>query len=86
MKYTVGRNNQTALLAIPLVVMISCGIVGGEGMSLALDGFEVLSLFTTILLLNFLVVDAKVHWVHGVLRLADFVRFVSKGVCAADKL
>lgn len=72
MKYTVGRSIQTALLVIPLVVMMSWGIAGDGGMTLALDGFEVLSLFTTILLLNFLVVDAKVHWVHGVLLLADF--------------
>jgi len=72
-KYTVGRSIQTALLVLPLVVLMAWGMHVDGGVSLALDGFEVVSLFTTILLLNFLVVDAKVHWVHGVLLLADWV-------------
>ncbi|KAM7214884.1 vacuolar calcium ion transporter [Rhypophila decipiens] len=61
MRYTVGRSIQTALLVEPLVV------------TLAFGGFEVVSLFTTILLLGFLMVDAKVHWVHGILLLSDWV-------------
>jgi len=72
-KYTVGRSIQTALLVLPLVVLMGWGMQVPGGVTLALDGFEVVSLFTTILLLNFLVVDAKVHWVHGVLLLADWV-------------
>ncbi len=72
MKYTVGRSIQIALLVEPLVVLMAWGM-GVGGVTLAFDGFEVVSLFTTILLLNFLVVDAKVHWVHGVLLLADWV-------------
>jgi Ca2+:H+ antiporter len=54
------------------MVLIAWWISVG-GVTLAFDGFEVVSLFTTILLLNFLVIDAKVHWVHGVLLLADWV-------------
>jgi Ca2+:H+ antiporter len=72
MKYTVGRSIQTALLVEPMVVLLSWWM-GVPGVTLAFDGFEVVSLFTTILLLNFLVIDAKVHWVHGVLLLADWV-------------
>ncbi|CZR56631.1 uncharacterized protein PAC_06520 [Phialocephala subalpina] len=72
MKYTVGRSIQTALLVEPMVVLIAWWISVG-GVTLAFDGFEVVSLFTTILLLNFLVIDAKVHWIHGVLLLADWV-------------
>jgi Ca2+:H+ antiporter len=72
MKYTVGRSIQTALLVEPMVVLIAWWINVSD-VTLAFDGFEVVSLFTTILLLNFLVIDAKVHWVHGVLLLADWV-------------
>ena len=72
MKYTVGRSIQTALLVEPLVVLLAWGMHVPD-VTLAFDGFEVVSLFTTILLLNFLVVDAKVHWVHGILLLADWV-------------
>lgn len=72
MKYTVGRSIQTALLVEPAVVLLAW-CLGISDVTLAFDGFEVVSLFTTILLLNFLVVDAKVHWVHGILLLADWV-------------
>lgn len=72
MRYTVGRSIQTALLVEPFVVLLAWGM-HVPNVTLAFDGFEVVSLFTTILLLNFLVVDAKVHWVHGILLLADWV-------------
>lgn len=61
MKFTVGRSIQTALLVEPLVILISWGL-NVPGVTLAFGGFEIVSLFTTILLLNFLVVDGKVHW------------------------
>jgi len=73
MKYTVGRSIQTSLLVVPLVVLIAWGMQTPGGVTLALDGFEVVSLFTTILLLNFWAVDAKSHWVHGVLLLSDWI-------------
>ncbi|TPX18049.1 uncharacterized protein E0L32_011868 [Thyridium curvatum] len=72
MRYTVGRSVQTALLVEPMVVLLGWWTGLGE-VTLAFDGFEVVSLFTTILLLGFLMVDAKVHWVHGLLLLADWV-------------
>lgn len=55
MKYTVGRSIQTALLVEPAVVLLAWGLRIPD-VTLAFDGFEVVSLFTTILLLNFLVV------------------------------
>ncbi|KAM7200362.1 putative calcium proton exchanger [Naviculisporaceae sp. PSN 640] len=86
MRYTVGRSIQTALLVEPFVVLLSWWTGVGSGqVTLAFDGFEVVSLFTTILLLGFLMVDAKVHWVHGILLLSDWVLigiaayFVDKG-------
>ena len=50
MRYTVGRSIQTALLVEPLVVLLAWW-TGVAEVTLALDGFEVVSLFTTIMLL-----------------------------------
>ncbi|KAK4445457.1 vacuolar calcium ion transporter [Podospora aff. communis PSN243] len=72
MRYTVGRSIQTALLVEPLVVLLAWWTGVGD-VTLAFNGFEVVSLFTTVLLLGFLVVDAKAHWVHGILLLAEWV-------------
>ena len=72
MRYTVGRSIQTALLVEPLVVLLGWWTGVGD-VTLAFDGFEVVSLFTTIMLLGFLMVDAKVHWVHGILLLSDWI-------------
>lgn len=72
MRYTVGRSIQTALLVEPLVVLLAWWTGVGD-VTLAFNGFEVVSLFTTVLLLGFLVVDAKVHWVHGILLLSDWI-------------
>lgn len=71
MKYTVGRSIQTALLVEPLAVLVGWGL-HVKGVTLAFEGFEVVSFLTTILLLNFFIIDARVHWVHGMLLLADF--------------
>jgi Ca2+:H+ antiporter len=71
MNYTVGRSIQTALLVEPAVVLLAW-IMQVQNVTLAFDGFQVVSLITTILLLNFLVVDANVHWIHGMFLLADF--------------
>ncbi|KAG8418332.1 hypothetical protein J3458_005751 [Metarhizium acridum] len=58
---TVGKSIQTALLVMPLNVLIAwaCGL--GE-VTLVFNGFEVISLFAAVLLLNVLMVDAKLHW------------------------
>ncbi|KAG8428117.1 hypothetical protein J3459_006061 [Metarhizium acridum] len=68
---TVGKSIQTALLVMPLNVLIAwaCGL--GE-VTLVFNGFEVISLFAAVLLLNVLMVDAKLHWVQGILLMADW--------------
>ncbi len=77
MRHKVGRSFQTAQLIEPLVVLLAWWLGIGD-VTLAFDGFEVVSLFTTILLLGFLMVDTKVYWVHGVLLLVDWVCLVSR--------
>lgn len=58
---TVGKSIQTALLVTPGVILLAW-CLGVDEVTLVFDGFEVVSLFTTVLLLNFLIIDAKVHW------------------------
>jgi len=58
---TVGKSIQTALLVTPTIVLLAW-CLGVDQVTLVFDGFEVVSLFATVLLLNFLIVDARVHW------------------------
>ncbi|KAK3689114.1 hypothetical protein B0T22DRAFT_513236 [Podospora appendiculata] len=70
MDCTIGKCLQSALFVTPLAVLVAWGM-GVEGVTLVFDGFEVVSLFAAILLLNFLMTEDKVSWIQGVLLLAD---------------
>ncbi|KUI73209.1 Vacuolar calcium ion transporter [Cytospora mali] len=71
MDYTVGKSIQTALLVTPLTVLLAW-CLGIEGVTLVFDGFEVVSLFATVLLLNLIISEGKSNWAMGVLLLADW--------------
>ncbi|KUI56148.1 Vacuolar calcium ion transporter [Cytospora mali] len=71
MDYTVGKSIQTALLVTPLTVLLAWWL-GIEGVTLVFDGFEVVSLFATVLLLNLIISEGKSNWAMGVLLLADW--------------
>ncbi|KAK3317354.1 hypothetical protein B0T19DRAFT_362731, partial [Cercophora scortea] len=71
MDCTIGKCLQSALFVTPLAVLIAWGL-GVEGVTLVFDGFEVVSLFAAIMLLNFLMTEDKVSWIQGVLLLADW--------------
>lgn len=58
---TIGKCLQTALFVLPLVVLIAWG-VGVDSVTLVFDGFEIVSLFAAILLLNFLMTKGEVSW------------------------
>ena len=58
---TVGKCLQTALLVTPLMVIIGW-CMGVDSMTLYFDGFEVASLFSSVILLNYLIIDAKSTW------------------------
>ncbi|KID98952.1 calcium/proton exchanger, partial [Metarhizium majus ARSEF 297] len=68
---TVGKSIQTALLVMPCIVLVAW-IWGLGEVTLVFNGFEVVSLFASVLLLNVLMVDAKLHWVQGILLMADW--------------
>lgn len=61
MGYTVGKSIQTALLVTPLTVLLAWWL-GIEGVTLVFDGFEVVSLFATVLLLNLIISEGKSSW------------------------
>ncbi|KAL1872993.1 hypothetical protein Daus18300_004134 [Diaporthe australafricana] len=71
MDYTVGRSIQTALLVTPFTVLLAWWL-DIEDVTLVFDGFEVVSLFATVLLLNLIISEGKNNWVMGVLLLADW--------------
>ncbi|KAL8774471.1 MAG: hypothetical protein Q9209_000844 [Squamulea sp. 1 TL-2023] len=66
----VGSSMQIALLVIPFVVILGW-IIGTHNpdMNLAFDAFQVILLFVTVLLVNYLIQDGKSHWLEGFLLL-----------------
>ncbi|KAL5338848.1 Sodium/calcium exchanger protein-domain-containing protein [Aspergillus crustosus] len=61
----VGSSMQIALLVLPLIVVIGW-IMGKDDMSLYFDAFQVILLFVSVLLVNYLIADGKSHWLEGV--------------------
>ena len=60
MNFTIGKCLQTSLFVTPLMVIIAWGM--GRHLTLNFDGFEIVSLFASVLLLNYLIIDAKSSW------------------------
>jgi len=77
----IGSSMQVALFLIPLLVIIGWGI-GNEKMTLAFDTFQVVTLFVSVLLVNYLIGDGKSHWLEGVQLIALYVIIA---VCAFCK-
>lgn len=59
----VGSSMQIALLVIPFVVILGW-ILGTHNpdMNLAFDAFQIILLFVSVLLVNYLIQDGKSHW------------------------
>ncbi|KAI0379333.1 Calcium/proton exchanger [Hypomontagnella monticulosa] len=62
----IGSSMQVALLLIPLLVIIGWGM-GNQEMTLAFDTFQVIVLFVSVLLVNYLIGDGKSHWLEGLI-------------------
>ncbi|KAI1336373.1 Sodium/calcium exchanger protein-domain-containing protein [Xylariaceae sp. FL0016] len=60
----IGSSMQVALFLIPLLVIIGWGM-GNQDMTLAFDTFQVVVLFVSVLLVNYLIGDGKSHWLEG---------------------
>ncbi|KAF8540808.1 Sodium/calcium exchanger protein-domain-containing protein [Trichophaea hybrida] len=65
----IGSSMQIALLVIPLIVILGW-ILGIDEMNLYFDGFQVMILFVTVLLVNYLIQDGKSNYLEGNLLLA----------------
>ena len=61
LELTMGKCMQTALMVVPLVVIIGWGM-GVEDMTLQFNGFEVASLFASILIVNYIVQNGWSTW------------------------
>lgn len=57
----IGSSMQIALLLIPFMVVLGW-IIGKDEMNLAFDAFQVILLFVSILLVNYLIQDGESHW------------------------
>ncbi|RYP59698.1 hypothetical protein DL771_010783 [Monosporascus sp. 5C6A] len=62
----IGSSMQVALFLVPLLVIIGWAM-GNEYMNLAFDDFQVVVLFVSVLLVNYLISDGKSHWLEGML-------------------
>ena len=60
MNFTIGKCLQTSLFVTPLMVIIAWGM--GRPLTLNFDGFEIVSLFASVLLLNYFIIDARSSW------------------------
>lgn len=58
--FTIGKCLQTALFVLPFTVLLAWPL--GVDMTLNFDGFEIVSLFASILLLNYMIFEGKSTW------------------------
>ncbi|NJR31351.1 calcium/proton exchanger [bacterium] len=68
----VGSSMQIALLVLPFIVILGW-ITGHDAMTLWFDGYQVVVLFISILLVNYLIQDGKSHWLEGVLLMTLYL-------------
>ncbi|KAJ5815403.1 vacuolar calcium ion transporter [Penicillium riverlandense] len=68
----VGSSMQIALLVLPLIVVLGW-ILGIDTMTLQFDAFQVVLLFVSVLLVNYLISDGKSHWLEGVLLMTMYL-------------
>ncbi|KAK5452103.1 hypothetical protein LTR55_012195, partial [Exophiala xenobiotica] len=68
----VGSSMQIALLVLPLVVVLGW-ILDKDDMTMFFDGFQVALLFVAVLLVNYLMADAKSNWLEGVLLMILYI-------------
>ncbi|KAJ5160766.1 Vacuolar calcium ion transporter [Penicillium canariense] len=68
----VGSSMQIALLVLPFIVVLGW-IMGIDDMNLNFDSFEIILLFVSVLLVNYLIGDGKSHWLEGVLLMMMYL-------------
>lgn len=81
----IGSSMQVALLLIPLLVIIGWGM-GKQDMTLAFDTFQVIVLFVSVLLVNYLIGDGKSHWLEGLILTCLYAIIATCAWCKLSQL
>ncbi|KAF3933234.1 hypothetical protein ABW19_dt0201911 [Dactylella cylindrospora] len=68
----IGSSMQIALLVIPFIIVLGW-ILGIDEMTLYFDGFQVVLLLVSVLLVNYLIQDGKSNFLEGTLLIATYV-------------
>jgi len=68
----VGSSLQISLLVLPVMVVLGW-IIGQEGMTLYLDQFQVIMMFITVILVNYIIADGKSNYLEGNLLVATYL-------------
>lgn len=68
---TSGRSLQTALLVIPLIVIL--GWIIDRPLTLRFQGFEVAATFGSTIIVNNLIDDGSSNWLQGALLVGTFL-------------
>jgi Ca2+:H+ antiporter len=67
----VSSSLQIGLLVSPILVLVGWAI--GQPMTLFFKNFETVILFTSILIVNYLIQDGRSNWLEGVLLLVGLI-------------
>lgn len=65
---------QIGLLVTPVLVLVGWAI--GQPMTLFFENFETVVLFASVLIVNYLIQDARSNWLEGALLLVSIIRFM----------
>ncbi|KAF7162565.1 hypothetical protein CNMCM5623_007811 [Aspergillus felis] len=69
---TVGKCVQTTFLIIPVIVILGW-IMQVDNMTLSFDGFEIATLFASVIYINVLISNGKSNWLEGIALIAMFM-------------
>jgi Ca2+:H+ antiporter len=71
----VSSSLQIGLLVTPALVIAGWAI--GQPMTLFFDDFETVILFSSVLIVNYLIQDGRSNWLEGVLLLVSGLRYLN---------
>ncbi|KAI7162977.1 Calcium/proton exchanger [Hortaea werneckii] len=70
----VGSSLQISLLVLPVMVLLSWFGVGQPAdLTLSFDGFQVAVLFISIVVVNYVIMDGKSHWLEGIMLMVAYL-------------
>jgi len=67
----VGSSIQISMFVVPLLVLL--GWIIGQPLSLSFSGFETVSLFICVIIVNAIIGDGKSNWLEGIMLIAAYL-------------